>query len=139
MFNEVSSPDSLQSLRNRLIREGSIVPDLGSQLAQKASEIVASIKEKIDNTLARMSASQDLADSLQRAYLLYQKALKRSFGYIGDGENEKRCSYFNILSFLNLFRIIEGLLKRKKNYSERIILARDGFFFAFKENMKNTP
>jgi hypothetical protein len=141
MLGEISHTDSLHSLRNRLIMEGHIVPSLSTQLAEKTFEVIASLRDKIDRMLARMEADRKLSENLREAYLNYAIAVRDGFGSsFKDGvADEIKCSYFRLLSFLNLFKILEGLIRRKKNHSRKIILVRCGFFFAFKENMKNTP
>ncbi|MGE8450001.1 MAG: hypothetical protein ACN6OP_05110 [Pseudomonadales bacterium] len=147
MFSEASLSNSRQALSNSLILDERAVPTISEQvtrLAQQTYDLINSLKEKINRARAELNFASDCVDvdeDFVETYLLYQRALERSLGCFSEDESSAaaKCGYFRLLSYLNLFRVIKNLVKRKKNSSTMILVIRTGFFFAFKENMKNTP
>lgn len=126
----------MQSLRERLIQEGSIVPSKENAVTSlnPISELADAIKEK----LAKVFAVIAEAGKRFAAFAKSIQAFKEKFSGF-DLVSRSGCSYFNLLNFLNLHRVLEVLVKHEDKRFGDFLIVRTGFFFAFKENMKNTP
>ena len=132
----LSPPSPMQSLRERLIQEGSIVPSQANPaiVRNPLSELADDLKEKLAKVFAAFA-------EVRKKFAVFQKyiqAFKENFSEI-DLASKSGCSYYSLLSFLNLHRILEVLLKHQDKKLGEFIIIRTGFYFAFKENMKNTP
>ncbi len=132
----LSPPSPIQSLRERLIQEGSIVPSQSNPaiVQNSFSELADVIKEKLAKFFAVTAEAEKRFSEFQK----YLKSFRDIFSEI-DLASKSGCSYYSLLSFLNLHRILEVLLKHQDKKLGDFIIIRTGFFFAFKENMKNTP
>lgn len=126
----------MQSLRERLIKEGSIVPNQENAfISEKSiSELAGSIKDKIEKFFSFLSGSRKKFSALEK----YIQEFTDRFSGI-DLVSKSDCSYFSLLGFLNLHRILDVLVKNQDRRVGSFIFVRAGFFFAFKECMKNTP
>ena len=132
----LSPPSPMQSLRERLIQEGSIVPNQANPaiVRNPLIELADALKEKMAQVFAVIAEAGKKSVALEK----YLQAFKERFSGI-DLVSKSGCSYYSLLSFLNLHRIIEVFLKHQDNKIGDLLIVRTGFFFAFKENMKNTP
>ena len=137
MTAEALSPTNpMQSLRERLIKEGSIIPSQSNAAISQnfISELASDIKDRLERILSILSESRKRISSLGK----YIKEIADKF-YGFDLASKSPCSYFSLLSFLNLHRILEVFIKNQDKKIGSFLVVRFGFFFAFKENMKNTP
>lgn len=132
----LSPPDPMQSLRERLIQDGTIVPSDKNvvHLKRAAHEVIEFLKEKIAKTFA-------FFQELGQKFSAYAEAIKRYKDDFYDAYSVAHlgCSYFSVLKFLNIFRSLNVLINKEQRSFNKSGIARTGFFFAFKENMKNTP
>jgi len=132
----LSPPNPMQSLRERLIQEGSIVPSQENATISlnPISELADAIKEKIAKVFEAIKEAGKRFAAFAKSLQAFKEKL---FGI--DLVSRSGCGYFSLLSYLNLHRILEVLLKHEDKRLGNFLIARTGFFFAFKENMKNTP
>ncbi len=131
-----SPPNPMQSLRERLIQEGSIIPsqENANMSPNPIGDITDAIKDRLEKIFSVLSEVRKNFSSFGKTIL----ALEEKFA---DFELTSRsvCSYFSLLGFLNLHRLLEVLVKHQDKRTKSFLVVRAGFFFAFKENMKNTP
>ncbi|MBF5005333.1 hypothetical protein [Diaphorobacter caeni] len=132
----LSPPNPMQSLRERLIQEGSIVPshENAANSQNSISELVDAIKGKLEKVFSVLLEAGKKFSALEK----YIQAFADRFSGF-DLISRSGCSYFSLLGFLNLHRILEVLVKHQDKRIGSFLFVRAGFFFAFKENMKNTP
>lgn len=135
MTAEALSPlNSMQSLRERLIQEGSVVP-------------AASVEELRDTLNRRICKIVDLGKGLENEMFgIYSLIVVRSIGGICKFESEcfgDKIPYVQLLrlsllinKFSEFFNSLIG--KRRVNYRSASF-ARCGFYSPLKESMKNTP
>lgn len=135
----LSPPGPAQSLRERLIKEGTIVPE------SSAKELRDKVREKIDLLFIVVG---NMADEMRRSYLEYALSVFggrfRSLDSEYESESaERKPSYFWELSFLLLINKINkeicSLFSKSILKSKNLITVRCGFYSPLKENMKNTP
>lgn len=136
----LSPPNPVESLREQLIREGKIVP------AKNESDALNGINDEVNhyivffnNTFIRSEYTQLIARVCRQAKSLLAKA-----DSIEDSDAERKnknliVAYLRILSLTSLKSLNKLIFILFKNLSGQVSILRSGFFFAFKENMKNTP
>lgn len=132
----LSPPNPMQSLRERLIQEGSIVPshENAANSQNTIGRLADAIREQLEKIYSVFLESRKKFSTLEK----YIQAFEDKFhGF--DPISRSGCSYFSLLGFLNLHRILDVLVKHQDKRIESFLFVRVGFFFAFKENMKNTP
>ena len=132
----LSPPNPMQSLRERLIQEGSIVPshENAANSQNAIGGLADAIREQLEKIYSVFLESRKKFSTLEK----YIQAFEDKFhGF--DSISRSGCSYFSLLGFLNLHRILDVLVKHQDKRIESFLFVRVGFFFAFKENMKNTP
>lgn len=166
----LSPPNPAESLRERLIREGSIVPEMGSSFepicdVDKISKALESLNKvsaflddichteklrKVLEHLSRVSSLlEDSSSNNARKSFIYKHYLK-ALHYVDDifnyeesevdaGNTNVVINCFYALSVKHL-KVIDSALRDVEIFlSNKVSILRSGFFFAFKENMKNTP
>lgn len=135
----LSPPNPMQSLRERLIKEGAIVPK------SSAKELRDKVHEKINHLVI---IGNKLAGEMRRSYLEYALSVIegrfRSLDAVYETETaEKKPSHFWVISFSLLINKINkdiySLFSKSILKSNNIIAIRCGFYSPLKENMKNTP
>ncbi|MBB2775738.1 UNVERIFIED_ORG: hypothetical protein HNP28_001026 [Comamonas terrigena] len=138
-------PNQTESLRERLIREGKIVP------AKNESEIFNNINDEIKYYLDLYEVKVECVKNLRREYVQLINRVHRlaemfleEANSVDNSESERKnknlvVAYLRILSLTSLKSIDRLVFILFKNLSEQVAILRSGFFFAFKENMKNTP
>lgn len=131
-----SPPNPMQSLRERLIQEGSIVPSQANSAISQNS-----INAWTDVIKERMKKIFSLLSDVKKKFAAFVKCIQTFANKFSefDFESKSDCGHFRLLGILNLHRILEVLLKRQDKRIRNSLVVRTGFFFAFKENMKNTP
>lgn len=127
MTSKTLSPSKLgESLRERLIREGTIVPSKSLNL----------LKQKIDTELAVLKTIK-LIKGVLDSYTERCISILKGFCAL-----EVPNLHVNLCAFLALKkidRLKKKLLNDRKSEFSLFNVYRCGFFFAFKENKKNTP
>lgn len=144
----LSPPNPAESLRERLIREGKIVPAMDSSLDSLhiAAEELSKLAEDLDKVCLLLD---DISLTKARRNYIYENYLKALRYYedlfhseeseIGASHSNVVINYFYALSVKHL-KVIDCALRDVERFlSNRVSILRSGFFFAFKENMKNTP
>lgn len=135
----LSPPNPMQSLRERLIQEGSITPEKSESTKSEANRLV--LKATQDKVLAVLESCY-LNSELNREFARFFALLEKSLGKIssvGDALNKEVCNYASVLVFLNIYRLLKNLIENNNIFIKVVSVVRTGFFFAFKENMRNTP
>lgn len=141
----LSPPNLAESLRERLIREGKIVP------AKNESENFNNINDEIKYLMDLYDFKIESSKNLRPAYTqliarVYREAelFSDEADAVENSDLERKnknliVTYLRILSLTSLKSINRLAFTFFKNLSEKVSILRSGFFFAFKENMKNTP
>jgi hypothetical protein len=131
----LSPPDPMNALRDQLIQNGSVVPSTNAdqQRVQGIGIAIGSTREKVLKVIESIEKFKSISE--------FSRAIDRCFSgiSISDFFQKSCCSYSDLLRFLNLHRVLENLIKRREKSSDEASIVRTGFFFAFKENMRNTP
>jgi len=141
----LSPPNPAESLRERLIREGKIVPakEMLTITYQTPSEQLAEVLARLKE-LVEQHSLDNARKKLTQRYLLqaleyYEQAVCIRESSSKEGGQKILFDYYTALS-INQIKMIGYVLRNiGKNLSNKISILRSGFFFAFKENMKNTP
>lgn len=141
----LSPPNLAESLRERLIREGKIVP------AKNESENFNNINDEIKHYMDLYDLKIESFKNLRSEYVqliarVYRVAelFSEEADSVENSDLERKnknlvVAYLRILSLTSLKSIGRLVFILLKNLSEQVAILRSGFFFAFKENMKNTP
>lgn len=138
----LSPPDLDESLRERLIREGKILPT-GNVTSNELME-----EEVIDENFYSMGELIDLKVlELLRANYLNRctvHALRPILKISEILRSSRRCKYVSVYYLLALLRkyiniIVDILNSIEEKLSRVISIVRLCFFYSFKECMKNTP
>jgi hypothetical protein len=134
-----SPPNPMQSLRERLIQEGSIVPGASAE----------KLRDKLNKKIIQIIATgSDIEDEIRRSYLNYAvhaivcRANDLLFEYELESLGE-RLRYAWMLRFSLLINKLDKFI----NFSISDLMANDqgtpfarcGFYSPLKENMKNAP
>lgn len=135
----LSPPNNSQTLRERLIQEGTIVPakstqDIRDVASEKLNDCIL-LCEKLGDGNNR-SSFHDLLSVIELQLRLV------NFGY--DSEtNSKKPIFFWTLSFSlvikNINKVLSTLLTNATLKKKNFVVSRSSFYSPFKENMKNTP
>ena len=134
-----SPPSPMQSLRDRLIQEGSIIP--------KSS--VEKLRDKLNKkVLPIIAAGSDIQDEMRKSYLNYAISVVtgRAIYLLSEYESEsfgERLRHIWTLRFSLLINKLDKFI----NFSFPTLMANDqstpfarcGFYSPLKENMKNVP
>lgn len=143
----LSPPNPAESLRERLIREGKIVPALDSAASpsvklaahERLLEEIKKLKELLGGNYLEKYRKKFIYENYLKALKYFNDSLNQNESDF-YGSNEKVViNYYFALSIKHLKIISTALNSFEKLLSNRVITLRSGFFFAFKENMKNTP
>lgn len=144
----LSPPNPAESLRERLIREGTIIPamDLSLEALEVAAEELRKLAEEIgqvsllldDSSLSKARRNY-IHDHYLKALRYYEDLFHSKEYETGETHSNLVLNYFYALSIKHLNVINCALRSAEKFLSNRVSILRSGFFFAFKENMKNTP
>ena len=135
----LSPPNPMQSLRERLIKEGTIVPE------SSAKELIDKVREKINHLII---VSNSLTDEIRRSCIeCTLSVIKGHFRSLDSeyesGNAEKKPSHFWVISFSLLINKINknicSLFSKSILKSKNLVAIRHGFYSPLKENMKNTP
>ena len=122
---------TVETLREQLIREGSIIP-----------REYENLKEKIRNSLEYLRESISY-DTLEH----YQKIIsRRILEILEETENliklKSKSMLINakaLLALRKLANLLNFIVCKEKSHFYKFSPLRNGFFFSFKENKKNTP
>ncbi len=143
----LSPPNPAESLRERLIREGKIVPAQDSNPStstemttrERIFELIRKINESLGDDYLERNRSKFLRDHYLKALRYYLNALNACDSDFSVSNERVVINYYFSLSAKHLKIIFSALNSFGKLLSNRVVILRSGFFFAFKENMKNTP
>lgn len=141
----LSPPNPAESLRERLIREGKIVP--AKNESENFNNINDEIKHYMDLYDLKIESFKNLRSEyvqlIARAYRIAELFSEEADSVENSDLESKNknlvVAYLRILSLTSLKSIGRLVFILLKNLSEQVAILRLGFFFAFKENMKNTP
>lgn len=142
------TPNRTESLRERLIREGKIVPaiDSSSENVQNTAEKRRQLAEDLDKVcliLETLPLGKLRREKIYNLYLktlyIYENLLFFNKNEIDEIHKNVTFDYFFALSLKYLKFIYCTLKNLDKFLSNKVSVLRSGFFFAFKESMKNTP
>lgn len=134
-----SPPNPMQSLRERLIQEGFIIPESS----------IEKLKDKLNKkVLPIIAASIDMQDEMRKSYLNY--AISVIAGRAIDSLSKYECESFGEkLRYIWTLRfsLLINKLDKFINFSFPMLIsngqstpfARCGFYSPLKENMKNVP
>lgn len=127
-------------MREQLIRKGEIVP------AKNESDGIDNINDQINHYIVILNhrfIPSEYAQLIGRACRKAKSLLEEADAIENFGAERKNkklvVAYLRILSLTSLKSIGRLVFILLKNLSEQVAILRSGFFFAFKENMKNTP
>lgn len=135
----LSPPNRMQSLRERLIQEGSIKPKNSESNQSKSNQLVLkTTQDKVFTILESYYSISELDKKLARFFALLEESLGGT-SQIDGTPNAGVCNYASVLEFLNIYRLLKNLIKNNNIFTKVVSVVRTGFFFAFKENMRNTP
>lgn len=135
----LSPPSPMQSLRERLIQQGSIVPRTGVE------KLIDQLNKKIIQIIDADSATHD---EIRKSYLDYAMSvlIRRSIHSLSEYESkssDENNTYIWALKFsllINKFnRFINFSFQNLRANDQSTQVARCGFYSPLKENMKNTP
>lgn len=136
----LSPPNPAESLREQLIREGKIVP------AKNESDGLNNINDQINHHIVILNHiffRREYDQLISRVCRQAKSFLEEADSIENSGAERKNknliVAYLRILSLTSLKSINKLIFILFKNLSDRVSILRSGFFFAFKENMKNTP
>lgn len=132
-------------MRERLIREGKIVP--AKNESENFNNINDEIKHYMDLYDLKIESFKNLRSEyvqlIARAYRIAELFSEEADSVENSDLESKNknlvVAYLRILSLTSLKSIGRLVFILLKNLSEQVAILRLGFFFAFKENMKNTP
>ena len=134
-----SPPNPMQSLRERLIQEGSIIPEAG----------VEKLRDKLNRKIIQViAAGNDIEDKMRKSYLNYAMHViaRSAIDSFSKYESTSLCEklrYIWILRFsllINKFNeFINSSFSRLRVNGQGAPFARCGFYSPLKENMKNAP
>lgn len=134
-----SPPNPMQSLRDRLIQEGSIIP--------KSS--VEKLRDKLNKKLLPIiAAGNDIKDEMRKSYLSYAMHVIafRSKDLLSEHELksfDEKLRYTWMLRFSllinKLYKFINFSFLTLITSNQSTPFARYGFYSPLKENMKNVP
>lgn len=144
----LSPPNPAESLRERLIREGKIVPAMDSSLDSHhiAAEEIIKLAEDLEKAcllLENISLTKARRNYIYENYIkalrYYEDLFHSEESGISASHSNVVINYFYALSVKHL-KVIDCALRDFEIFlSNKVSILRSGFFFAFKENMKNTP
>lgn len=143
----LSPPDAMQLLRARLIREGKIVPAEDSNPStsvemttrERVLELIRKLNESLGDDYLERNSSKSFRDHYLKALKYYFDAIDACDSEFSVSNERVVINYYFSLSVKHLKIIFSALNSFGKLLSNRVVILRSGFFFAFKENMKNTP
>lgn len=132
-------------MRERLIREGKIVP--AKNESENFNNINDEIKHYMDLYYLKIESFKNLRSEyvqlIARVYRIAELFSEEADSVENSDLESKNknlvVAYLRILSLTSLKSIGRLVFILLKNLSEQVAILRLGFFFAFKENMKNTP
>lgn len=134
-----SPPNPMQSLRERLIQEGSIVPGASAE----------KLRDKLNKKIVQLiDAGSDMHDEMRKSYFNYAisvivgRAIDSLLEYESESLDEKP-RYIWTLRFsllINKFnKSINSSFSKLLANGQSTPFARCGFYSPLKENMKNAP
>lgn len=127
-------------MRERLIREGKIVPATDSMdsqsMHQQVYESIKKLTELFEEDFLKKIREKFIRDNYLKALEYFNYADESE---LSDSGRKVVINYYFALSVKHLKIIDSTLNSFGKFLSSRVSILRSGFFFAFKENMKNTP
>ncbi|MDP2095000.1 MAG: hypothetical protein Q8K50_14085, partial [Hydrogenophaga sp.] len=118
-----SPPNPMQSLRERLIQEGSIVPSQANAAISQnpSSELAETIKEKLEKIFSVLSEARNRLSAFAKSIQEFADKFSRF-----DLASRSCCSHFRLLGFLNLHRILDILVKHQDKRIRNFIVVRAG-------------
>lgn len=129
----------MQSLRERLIQEGTIFPGAsGENIIDKLNKKIAGFIDLVP----------DLQNEMRKSYLDYAMSVivRRAIDSLSEYESESlgkkiRCYWVLRFSLLinKLDKFINSTCGELRAINQSTLLVRNGFYSPLKENMKNTP
>lgn len=143
----LSPPNPAESLRERLIREGKIVPAQDSTSSPSAQ---MTARERLLDEIEKLNAllggnylekyrEKFIRDNYLKLINYFYDAFNINDSDFSVSSEKVVIDYYFALSVKHLKIISSALNSFGKLLSNRVVILRSGFFFAFKENMKNTP
>ncbi len=128
----------MQSLRERLIQQGNIRPKCADDSAFEGNQrYLRNTQDKVLKILQDIHRLQENFKKINEINDVFRKEFKGLS--LNDFFQKSNCSYSDLLRYVNLHRVLENLINKKEKFSDVFSVIRTGFFFAFKENMRNTP
>lgn len=138
----LSPPNPAESLRERLIREGKIIPAADSTAGSSYSRSVhlfRLVSALLESTEHQILDASSFRSRLIRAYRYINDVLDLEDSKDDLSSKPVLVDYFYALCIKHIKIILSALDNSRKCLSNKVSILRSGFFFAFKENMKNTP
>lgn len=141
----LSPPNSGESLREQLILDGVIVSE------KNESNNFNIIDDDIEHYFNLLKIKTEYINVFDEKYIQLVTGLcRQAESFLEEAESIENSDaeiknknlvvfYLRILSLTSLKSINKLLFILFKNLSEQVSILRSGFFFGFKENMKNTP
>src|SRR5690606_26027619 len=115
----------------------SITPE-NSESTESNRLVLKATQDKVLALLESCYSNREFDREFARIFYLLEKSLGK-LSPVGDGLNKVFCNYASVLIFLNIYRLMKNLIKNNNIFIKFASIVRTGFFFAFKENMRNTP
>lgn len=103
----LSPPNPMQSLRERLIQDGSITPkNSESTKSESNRSVLKSTQDKVLAVLESFYSNRDLERQLSRINSFFEEYLRKTSTF-GDALNKVFCNYASVLKFLNVYRFLK--------------------------------
>lgn len=143
----LSPPNPAESLRERLIREGKIVPAMDAAASpsremtahERLLETIKKLNEILGDNYLEKYREKFIRDNYLKAIKYFNDSFSTDESEVSVSNEKVVANYYFALSVKHLKIISSALDSFKKLLSNKVAILRSGFFFAFKENMKNTP
>lgn len=143
----LSPPNPTESLREQLIREGKVVPALDSAASpsidltahDRIFEHIKKLTELFSKNYLEKYREKFIRDNYIKALKYFGESFFTDDFKLSSRGKKVAINYYFALFIKHLKIIYSALNSFGKFLSNRVSIIRSGFFFAFKENMKNTP
>lgn len=138
----LSPPNPAESLRERLIRAGKIIPAADSTAGDSYSppvKLFMLVSALLESTEHKKLDASSFRSRLIRAYRYINDVLDLEDSKDDLSSKPVLVDYCYALCIKHIKIILSALDNSRKYLSNKVSILRSGFFFAFKENMKNTP
>ncbi|MBU4183239.1 MAG: hypothetical protein KJ565_16235 [Gammaproteobacteria bacterium] len=123
---------STESLREQLIREGKIIPIDISEISKRLDNSLRILRGIVEDSKAQRS-------DIEKVFLHYYEAIQRARVSFESTSSPMASNAYAFLALRKFNSLLKLVSTAKRSLVERFAVLRDGFFFAFKENKKNTP